>query len=294
VSPPLELPETARKAADSQIERLRVIPPESAEHSVVRTYLEWLASLPWATSTEDHLDLLHARSILDEDHYGLDKVKDRILEFLAVRKLKRDPRSPILCFVGPPGVGKTSLGRSIARAMGRRFIRLSLGGVRTKPRSAVTLHVRRACPEDRPEPRRRIEQPALRPDEVEAGLRFSRRSLLRALEVPDPSRIQSFVDHYLDVASDPRRHAHHTGTSSDPVPPPLRDRWRDRPSGGTEEQKLRSPPPPHPQADRRERLTGDNIRFADSAVVRSSATTPARAAPNLEREVGRSAARRAP
>ncbi len=124
------MPEAARKAADKELERLRMIPPESAEHTVVRTYLDWLVSMPWAVSTDDNLDIAHARTILDEDHYDLEKIKERILEFLAVRKLKKTTKGPILCFVGPPGTGKTSLGRSIARAMGRKFQRLSLGGIR--------------------------------------------------------------------------------------------------------------------------------------------------------------------
>src|SRR5436190_1714090 len=120
-----KMPPDALKAAEHELDRLRMIPPESAEHTVVRTYLEWLVSLPWGTSTDDNLDLHHARGVLDEDHYDLEKIKDRILEYLAVRQLRKDPKSPILCFVGPPGVGKTSLGRSIARAMGRKFVRLS-------------------------------------------------------------------------------------------------------------------------------------------------------------------------
>src|SRR5213596_928790 len=125
-----KMPPEALKAAEHELERLGMIPPESAEHTVVRTYLEWLVSLPWSVSTEDNLDLHHARQVLDEDHFDLEKIKDRILEYLAVRQLRKDPKSPILCFVGPPGVGKTSLGRSIARAMGRKFVRLSLGGIR--------------------------------------------------------------------------------------------------------------------------------------------------------------------
>ena len=125
-----QLPPEALEAAEAELERLRIIPPESAEHTVVRTYLEWLVNLPWATSTEDNLDIPHARGVLDEDHYDLEKIKDRILEYLAVRQLKKDTKGPILCFVGPPGTGKTSLGRSIARAMGRKFVRLSLGGIR--------------------------------------------------------------------------------------------------------------------------------------------------------------------
>src|SRR5512143_1747886 len=125
-----QLPPEALKAAEAELERLRIIPPESAEHTVVRTYLEWLVNLPWGVSTEDNLDIPHARGVLDVDHYDLEKIKDRILEYLAVRQLKKDSKGPILCFVGPPGTGKTSLGRSIARAMGRKFIRLSLGGIR--------------------------------------------------------------------------------------------------------------------------------------------------------------------
>ena len=125
-----QLPAEARKAAETELDRLGIIPPESAEHTVVRTYIEWLADMPWAISSEDNLDTVHARKILDEDHFDLEKIKDRILEFLAVRQLRDNPRGPILCLAGPPGVGKTSLGRSIARAMGRKFYRLSLGGVR--------------------------------------------------------------------------------------------------------------------------------------------------------------------
>ncbi|HVS28728.1 MAG TPA: LON peptidase substrate-binding domain-containing protein, partial [Solirubrobacteraceae bacterium] len=126
----ITLPEEVRKQADRELARLERLPPAAAEHGVIRSYLEWIASLPWDSSTEDNLDLKHARRVLDEDHYDIDQVKERILEFLAVRKLKPDARGSILCFVGPPGVGKTSLGRSIARALGRAFERISVGGVR--------------------------------------------------------------------------------------------------------------------------------------------------------------------
>ncbi|HKH23016.1 MAG TPA: LON peptidase substrate-binding domain-containing protein, partial [Solirubrobacterales bacterium] len=124
------LPEEANKAAERELSRLEKLPPVAAEYGVIRTYLEWLVDLPWSKETEDDLDISHAREVLDEDHYDLEEVKDRILEYLAVRKLNPDSPGPILCFVGPPGVGKTSLGKSIVRALGREFERISVGGVR--------------------------------------------------------------------------------------------------------------------------------------------------------------------
>ena len=126
----LELPEEAEKAAMRELGRLERLPAAAAEYGVIRTYLDWIATLPWGATTTDNLDLAHARAVLDEDHYDLEKVKDRIIEHLAVSKLRNDPTGQILCFVGPPGVGKTSLGESIARTLGRRFSRLSVGGVR--------------------------------------------------------------------------------------------------------------------------------------------------------------------
>jgi ATP-dependent Lon protease len=126
----IALPEDVRRQVDRELKRLEALPPQAAEHGVIRTYLEWIASLPWDKATVDNLDLEHARMVLDEDHYDIEQVKDRIIEFLAVRKLKPDARGSILCFIGPPGVGKTSLGRSIARALGRKFERISAGGVR--------------------------------------------------------------------------------------------------------------------------------------------------------------------
>ena len=126
----IKLPEEVRKVADRELSRLERLPQAAAEHGMIRTYLEWIASLPWDASTEDNLDLKHAREVLDADHYDIEKVKDRIIEFLAVRRLKPDARGSILCFVGPPGVGKTSLGRSIAAALERKFERISVGGLR--------------------------------------------------------------------------------------------------------------------------------------------------------------------
>src|SRR5207245_5970628 len=126
----LEVPEEVRKAAERELGRLEKLPSAAAEYGVIRTYLDWLVTLPWNKTTEDNLDLEHARQVLDEDHYDLEKVKDRILEFLAVAKLRNQVSGQILCFVGPPGVGKTSLGQSIARTLERKFQRLSVGGVR--------------------------------------------------------------------------------------------------------------------------------------------------------------------
>ena len=155
-----KLPEEAQKAAERELSRLEKLPPVAAEYGVIRTYLEWLVDLPWSKETEDNLDIVHAREVLDEDHYDLEEVKDRILEYLAVRKLNPDSPGPILCFVGPPGVGKTSLGRSIAKALGREFERISVGGVRRRgrdPRPSPHVH-RRAAGDDHPRATRRRHQ----------------------------------------------------------------------------------------------------------------------------------------
>jgi ATP-dependent Lon protease len=289
------MPPPAREAADRELKRLRTIPTAAAEHVVVRTYLDWLLALPWSKESKSAIDLEQARAILDEDHYDLEKVKERILEFLAVRKLRSDTRGPILCFVGPPGTGKTSVGRSIARAMGRKFHRLSLGGVRDE--AEIRGHRRTyvgALPGRIIEGLRKCgtRNPVVMFDEVDKlGADFRGDPSSALLEVLDPEQNHTFVDHYLDVPFDlsgvmfiTTANVLHT------IPPPLRDRMEvlELP-GYIEEEKLaiaRTYLIPRQRTENG--LTAEEIEFEEAAVRRIiTRYTQEAGLRNLEREIAK-------
>jgi ATP-dependent Lon protease len=305
------MPEEAEKEALRELSRMERMPPQAAEYSVIKTYLDWLTDMPWQVSTEDQLDIAHARQVLDEDHYDLEDIKERILEYLAVRKLKlerrdeRDQEEPadfireeregvILCLVGPPGTGKTSLGRSIARALGRKFIRMSLGGMRDE--AEIRGHRRTyigAMPGRIVQGLKRVgtKNPVFMLDEIDkvgADWRGDPSSAL--LEVLDPEQNRDFRDHYLDVPFDLSQVMFITTANMlSPVPAPLRDRMEILELDGyTEDEKVRiAQQYLLPRQIRENSLRAEEISFADGAVhaiIRDY--TREAGVRNLERQIG--------
>ena len=290
----VELPEEARKVADQELDRLSNMSPSIAEYTQTRNYLELLATLPWATSTEDKYDLDEAEAVLDREHHGLKKVKERLLEFLAVMKLKKDLKGPILCLVGPPGVGKTSLGESVARALGRKFIRFSLGGVRDE--AEIRGHRRTyvgALPGRILQSLKRVESnnPVMLLDEIDKlGSDFRGDPASALLEVLDPQQNATFTDHYLDLPFDLSRVLFITTANwLDPIQAALRDRLEviELPSYTTSEKQVIARRHLLPRQLREHGLKTSQLKVTDAA-IKSLITHYTREAGvrQLDRELG--------
>jgi len=289
------MPKPVFEEVDRQVKKLERMHPDSAETATVRNYLDWMVSVPWSNQSKDNLDLEKARNILDEDHYGLEPIKERILEYLSVRKLKKKMKGPILCFVGPPGVGKTSLGRSIARALGRKFVRMSLGGVRDE--AEIRGHRRTyvgAMPGKIIQSLHQVgtSNPVLMMDEVDKiGSDYRGDPSSALLEVLDPEQNVSFRDHYLNVPYDLSNVMFITTANLlDPIHPAFRDRMEViHLAGYTEEEKL------HiarrhliPKQVEENGLMPDQIAFSDQALKAIiSGYTREAGLRNLEREIAK-------
>jgi len=292
-----DLPDEVRKEAERELGRMEKLPSMAPDYHVIRTYLDFILELPWKKSSEDRLDLNEARKVLGEDHYGLEDVKERILEFLAVRKLRADAKSPSLCFVGAPGVGKTSLGRSIARAMGRHFERLSLGGVRDEAElrghrrtyvgsmpGRIIQSIRRAG----------VNNPVMMLDEIDKlGADYRGDPAAALLEILDPEQNNTFTDHYLDLPFDLSR-VFFIGTANQlgPIPPPLRDRMEVIPLAGYSDREKLEIAKRYlaPRQIRENGLTPEQLEITDDAIrLIAGRYTREAGVRQLERNLGRMA-----